>query len=441
MITLRRLLALALALSLGLTLAASVAPPAGADGAGDGTVLAFGSAPFEGSTDAQKLAAPIVTMAATPSGQGYWLVASDGGVFGFGDAGFFGSAGGLRLNRPIVGMAATPSGQGYWLVASDGGIFSYGDAPFAGSTGSLVLNRPIVGMAGTPSGQGYWLVASDGGIFNYGDAGFFGSAGSLPLKSPMTAMTRTADGAGYWLVASDGGIFSYGDAPFAGSGAGQVAPTKAVVGMAANSSGGYWLVSSLRPYGPAAVGPTVADVQRRLNDLGYWVPVSGRVDFLTVQALYALEKVAGLPRVGGIGGAERAALERGSRPSPRDLFDGIEVDKGHQIVMFIRNGTVVYIFNTSTGSGQVYFSGGQRAVAFTPEGHFHIYSQINGMRISSLGQLFRPKYFTGGFALHGSPSIPPFPASHGCVRLSNGAINFIWDSGIAPIGTPVFVYH
>ncbi|MGH2689260.1 MAG: hypothetical protein ACRDKW_10710, partial [Actinomycetota bacterium] len=54
----------------------------------------------------------------------------------------------LRLNRPVVGMAPTPTGQGYWLVASDGGIFAFGDAPFLGSTGALRLNRPVVGMAG-----------------------------------------------------------------------------------------------------------------------------------------------------------------------------------------------------------------------------------------------------------------------------------------------------
>jgi beta-glucanase (GH16 family) len=50
------------------------------------------------------------------------------------------------LNDPIVGMAATPDGGGYWLVASDGGIFSYGDAGFDGSPGGTHLNDPIVGM-------------------------------------------------------------------------------------------------------------------------------------------------------------------------------------------------------------------------------------------------------------------------------------------------------
>ncbi len=74
-------------------------------------------------------------------------MASDGGIFNYGDAQFYGSSGSLTLNKPVVGMAASPSGLGYWLVASDGGIFNYGDAPFYGSAGCLVLNKPVVGMA------------------------------------------------------------------------------------------------------------------------------------------------------------------------------------------------------------------------------------------------------------------------------------------------------
>jgi hypothetical protein len=123
-------------------------------------------------------------MATTPSGNGYWLVASDGGIFAYGDAQFYGSTGNLHLNKPVVGMAATPSGAGYWFVASDGGIFSYGDAQFYGSTGNLSLNQPITGMAATPDGSGYWLVAQDAGVFSYGDAQFSGSAQS-PLHPPL----------------------------------------------------------------------------------------------------------------------------------------------------------------------------------------------------------------------------------------------------------------
>ena len=87
---------------------------------------------------------------------------------------------GLHLARPIVGMAPTPDGGGYWLVASDGGIFNYGDAAFYGSTGAIHLNRPIVGMAATADGRGYWLVASDGGIFSYGDADLLRLDGRRP---------------------------------------------------------------------------------------------------------------------------------------------------------------------------------------------------------------------------------------------------------------------
>jgi len=52
------------------------------------------------------------------------MVASDGGIFSEGGAPFAGSTGGMELNKPIVGMAATPDGKGYWLAASDGGIFN-----------------------------------------------------------------------------------------------------------------------------------------------------------------------------------------------------------------------------------------------------------------------------------------------------------------------------
>ena len=227
-----------------LILSAPIARPGYDEVASDGGIFNFGGAGFYGSLGSLTLNKPIVGMAVTPDGGGYWLVASDGGIFAKGDAGFFGSLGSLTLNKPIVGMAATPDGQGYWLVASDGGIFAKGDAGFFGSLGSLTLNKPIVGMAASPDGQGYWLVASDGGIFAKGDAGFFGSEGSLVLNKPVVGMAATPDGQGYWMVASDGGIFAKGDAGFFGS-EGSLVLNKPVVGMAATPDGqGYWMVAS-----------------------------------------------------------------------------------------------------------------------------------------------------------------------------------------------------
>ncbi len=220
-----------------------------ADGGGywlaraDGSVSPHGDAASYGSMAGTALAAPVSHIVATPDGGGYWMVAGDGGIFSFGDAAFYGSMGGKHLNAPVVAMAPTPDGQGYWLVASDGGIFSFGDARFQGSMGGQHLNAPVVGMTADAATGGYWLVASDGGIFSFG-APFYGSTGNLHLNRPVNGMVSTSNGLGYWFVASDGGIFAYGDARFQGS-TGAMTLNAPVVGMATNgAAGGYWLVAS-----------------------------------------------------------------------------------------------------------------------------------------------------------------------------------------------------
>ena len=80
------------------------------------------------------------------------------------------------------------------------------------------------------------------------------------------------------------------------------------------------------------------------------------------------------------------------------------------------------------------------AVAETPRGHFTIYREVDGMVTDPLGQLWRPKFFTSGYAIHGDSFVPPNPVSHGCVRVSNEAIDWIWADNLAPIGTAVWVY-
>ncbi len=209
----------------------------------DGSITALGDAVNYGSMSGTPLVAPVSHIVSTPDGKGYWMVAGDGGIFSFGDAGFFGSMGGHPLNAPVVDLAPTADGKGYWLVGTDGGIFAFGDAKFFGSMGGQHLNQPVVGVAADNATGGYWMVASDGGVFSF-NAPFYGSAGNLVLNEPINGMASTPNGHGYWMAGWDGSIFSYGDALFHGSTGGQ--PLNApMVGMAVDrATGGYWLVGS-----------------------------------------------------------------------------------------------------------------------------------------------------------------------------------------------------
>jgi hypothetical protein len=198
---------------------ASGSPSAVADPLAN-AVRPVGGAPSLGPATGMDLNADLVSIAATPSGRGYWVAAADGGVFAFGDARFAGSVAGRPLAAPIVGIAAAPTGNGYWLVGSDGGVFAFGDAVFHGSFGNpAAMIAPIVAVAPTPSGKGYWLVGSDGGVFSFGDATFQGAASSFPHGARIVAIAPTRSGSGYYLLGADGGVFAFGDARFSGSAA------------------------------------------------------------------------------------------------------------------------------------------------------------------------------------------------------------------------------
>jgi hypothetical protein len=208
-----------------------------------GAVATMGAVGDYGSTDGLALNAPIVQIVATSDGYGYWEVASDGGVFAFGDAGFYGSMGGQPLNAPIVGLAEVPGGGGYWEVASDGGVFAFGDAGFYGSMGGKPLDQPVVGITADPANGGYWEVTADGQVFGFGGAPLLGSPVGQVSGNSVVGLASTTDGQGYWVVTSGGGVYSYGSALFHGSTGNQ--PLNAPVGGISvdRSTGGYWLFS------------------------------------------------------------------------------------------------------------------------------------------------------------------------------------------------------
>jgi lipoprotein-anchoring transpeptidase ErfK/SrfK len=161
----------------------------------------------------------------------------------------------------------------------------------------------------------------------------------------------------------------------------------------------------------------------------------------------AFQKYEGLPRTGVADQPTVDALATARPPQARTTSgDIIEIDKPRQLLFVVRRGRTIATINASSGSERPFaerLPGGRVATgpAVTWDGRFRVNREMgNGWRQSDLGLLWRPKYFNAGIAVHGSTSIPGYPASHGCVRVSTAAMDWIWAAGVMPIGTPVWVY-
>ena len=175
----------------------------------------------------------------------------------------------------------------------------------------------------------------------------------------------------------------------------------------------------------------MTELQRRLGALHYAsLGADGSFGQDTLDAVTAFQKVEGLPRTGRADAAFWTKLARATTPRPRyGGGDHVEVDKTRQVLFLVRKGEVASIVPVSTAGIAGYH---------TPEGRFAVYRKVAGLDDGPLGPLYDPSYFTGGYAIHGSPSVPPYPASHGCVRVP------MWISwrmySTIPYGEPVYVY-
>lgn len=200
------------------------------------------------------------------------------------------------------------------------------------------------------------------------------------------------------------------------------------------------------PLGPGDEGDDVQALQDELEALGYWVgPEDGRYGLLTRQAMYAFEKATGRPVDGIADVADQAAMDGATRlrPSVPDAgADHVEVDKARQLLIIVRGGQVLWVFNTSTGTEEQYLHPEQGVqLADTPPGRHVVTWQVDGTSEGELGPLYRPKFFHhDGIAVHGFGSVPPLPVSHGCVRVTFEAMDLIWADDLMPLGTPVIVY-
>jgi peptidoglycan hydrolase-like protein with peptidoglycan-binding domain len=179
-------------------------------------------------------------------------------------------------------------------------------------------------------------------------------------------------------------------------------------------------------------GSAVLTLQRRLTALHYDVgTVDGIFGPATYQGVVAFQKVNGLGRDGIVGPITWAALNRPVVPKPKYWHSGygVEVNLTRQVLYLSRQGAVVRIVNASSGTARTP----------TPGGNFSVTRRIDGWRQSELGLLWRPNYFYRGYAVHGSTSVPTYPASHGCVRVTVPAMNRLWS--LLAIGTPAHIYR
>ncbi|HVV77691.1 MAG TPA: L,D-transpeptidase family protein [Mycobacteriales bacterium] len=210
------------------------------------------------------------------------------------------------------------------------------------------------------------------------------------------------------------------------------------------------VVNRILRYG--ASGPDVRTLQARLRALHYDVgPKSSFYRWDMVHAVTAFQKVQGLTRDGVAYNKVWRGLAHPRKVHLRHANSGrteVEVNLTKEILVIAKNGKVWRILDTSTGGGYSYTgSDGSPSVAITPTGHFTIQYKQTGWQKSKLGELYYPSYFTNtGFAIHGEgdtnsgSNVPPYPASHGCVRVSNSAVLRYYYK-VFTVGTPVWIYR
>jgi peptidoglycan hydrolase-like protein with peptidoglycan-binding domain len=171
-------------------------------------------------------------------------------------------------------------------------------------------------------------------------------------------------------------------------------------------------------------GPAVAALEQRLRDLHYAVhDTDGVFDENVEQDVYAFQDVNRLAPTGVVTPSLWARLARANVPFARYGGDHVEVDKARQVLFLVRGGKVTLVTHVSTG-----------ATGNTPLGVWHVYGKVAGWS----WVLWYPSYFLRGFAIHGYPDVPPYPASHGCVRIPMWLAPVIYPQ--IPVGSSIYIY-
>jgi hypothetical protein len=171
-------------------------------------------------------------------------------------------------------------------------------------------------------------------------------------------------------------------------------------------------------------GGSVRELERRLSELHYAVKRDGYFGDEDLEAVYAFQKVERLERTGRVDATLWARLASARVPVARYGGDHTEIDKTRQVLFIVRGGKVTLTVPTSTG-----------ATGNTPLGTWHVYRKVGGFD----WVLYYPSYFLRGFAVHGYPDVPPYPASHGCARIPMWIAQTVYTQ--IGYGSTVIVYQ
>jgi hypothetical protein len=178
-------------------------------------------------------------------------------------------------------------------------------------------------------------------------------------------------------------------------------------------------------------GPYVKGMLTGLQRLKFIVPGVGSTFTASVKdSVMAFQKAYRLSRTYVFNTACWRKLDGAKliKPKYSSPSTHLEVDKTRQILMVVKGGKPIGIICVSTG-----------ATNNTPEGSFHI-QQMHSFTTSGFGGiLVRTMGFIGNFAIHGYAPVPPYPASHGCIREPIWACYWVFDHSF--VGEALSIYH
>jgi hypothetical protein len=178
-------------------------------------------------------------------------------------------------------------------------------------------------------------------------------------------------------------------------------------------------------------GPYARVMLKRLAALRFRVPgISSTVSAGAGDSIVAFQKAYGLARTYVFDRADWRKLDTARLIKARHKLPQthIEIDKTRQILMIVKGGVPYGIIPCSTG-----------ATGNTPVGRFHILRKAPSTS-TWLGPaiLWRTMDFYRNFAMHGYPEVPPYPASHGCVREPIWVAD--WTYQHSWVGETVYIY-